>query len=120
MKLLVNILIIFFIILLFYQIYIQNFGAGLLEGLENVPTYQPYDLNNPNNTLILAQQNAGNIDVLKKQIDELQGMKKEVNDISLNLISVNQQIQGLIQQQQQAATEIYGNKPLTISGTSSA
>jgi hypothetical protein len=33
---------------------------------------------------------------------------------------VNQQIQGLIQQQQQAATEIYGNKPLTISGTSSA
>jgi len=120
MKLLVNILIIFFIILLFYQIYIQNFGAGLLEGLENVPTYQPYDLNNPNNALILAQQNAGNIDVLKKQIDEIQGMKKEVIDMSLNLISVNQQIQGLIQQQQQAATQLVGNTPLSISGTSSA
>jgi len=120
MKLLVNILIIFFIILLFYQIYIQNFGVGLLEGLENVPTYQPYDLNNPNNALILAQQNAGNIDVLKKQIDEIQGMKKEVIDMSLNLISVNQQIQGLIQQQQQLATQLVGNTPLSISGTSSA
>jgi hypothetical protein len=70
--------------------------------------------------MILAQQNAGNIEYLKQQIAGLENMQKEVNDISLNLISVNEQIQGLIQQQQQAATQLVGNTPLTITGTSSA
>jgi hypothetical protein len=40
---LVNILIIFFIILILYQIFLAN---NIIEGLEN--QYQPYDINNPN------------------------------------------------------------------------
>lgn len=113
---LVNILILFFIILLFFQIYIHLFGEKLIEGLDN--EYKSYDMNDPNNAMILAQQNAGNIEYLKQQIAGLEDMQKEVNDISLNLISVNEQIQGLIQQQQQAATQLVGSTPLTVTGTS--
>lgn len=113
MKLLVNLLILCFIILLSYQFFFNN----LMEGLDNpTPEYKPY----PPDPMILAQQNAGNISYLKQKIAGLENIQKEVNDISLNLISVNEQIQGLIQQQQQAATQLVGNKPLTITGTSSA
>jgi len=107
---LVNILVVFFIILLFYQTFIHVFR----EGLDN-PEYKPYD---PDNALILAQQNAGNIEFLKQKIAILENMQKEVNDLSLNLITVNEQIQGLIEQQQQAATQLVGSTPLTITGTS--
>ena len=113
MKLLVNLLILCFIVLLSYQIFFNN----LMEGLDNpTPEYKPY----PQDPLILAQQNAGNIEYLKQKIAGLENMQKEVVDISLNLTSVNEQIQGLIQQQQQSATQLVGNKPLTITGTSSA
>ena len=54
---LINTLIIFFIILIGYQIILGNY---ILEGLENNQSYQQYDTNNPSNALILAQQNAGN------------------------------------------------------------
>ena len=39
-----------------------------MEGLEN---YKEYDTNDPNNVMILAQQNAGNIEVLRKQFDNI-------------------------------------------------
>ena len=120
MKLLVYSLIIFFIMLIFYQLYTLVFARNLIEGLvtnEDL-SYQPYDPNNPNSALILGQQNAGNIEYLKQRITKLEGMQKEVNDISLNLISVNQQIQGLIQQQQVAATQLAGDKPMQVSGAS--
>ena len=120
MKLLVYSLIIFFIMLIFYQLYTHVFARNLIEGLvtnEDL-TYQPYDTNNPNNALILGQQNAGNIEYLKQRVSKLESMQKEVNDISLNLISANQQIQGLVQQQQAAATQLVGDKPMQVSGTS--
>jgi len=113
---LITILIIFFTILLFYQTWLCLFQEKLREGLES--NYKPYDMNDPNNALILGQQNAGNIEYLKQRIASLERIEKEVNDMSLNLISVNQQIQGLIQQQQQAATQLVGSTPLTVSGTS--
>ena len=76
--LLIYILILVFIILMGYQVYLANgtfglangtFGLAmfpnkLIEGLENEDTttttqdYKPYNLNDPNNSLILAQQNA--------------------------------------------------------------
>ena len=120
MKLLVYSLIIFFILLLFYQLYALVFERNLMEGLvtNDDLTYQPYDTNNPNNALILGQQNAGNIEYLKQRVSKLESMQKEVNDISLNLISANQQIQGLVQQQQAAATQLVGDKPMQVSGTS--
>ena len=57
--------------LIFYQIFLAYFGNSIMEGYENKDEYKPYDTNNPDNALILAQQNAGNIIVLKGQMDEI-------------------------------------------------
>ena len=65
---LVNILVLFFIILIGYQIILAN---HIIEGLES---YQPYDTNNPANALILAQQNAGNIEYIKQRLDSVHNL----------------------------------------------
>ena len=68
--------------------------------------YKEYDLNNPNNSLILAQQNAGNIDVLKKQVEKLLPLNGKVQDLSGNVTNLSQQINSLIQTQQQYAQSV--------------
>ena len=123
---LVSVLIIIFSLLLIYQIILAIFGENILEGLENaVPspsatsTYKDYntsDPNNPNGPLILAQQNAGNIEYLKQRITELMGLQKQVTGISTNVDALNEQVAGLVQQQATYATSIAGNKPVDISG----
>ena len=59
---LVNILILFFTILVIYQIFLAYSGYSIIEGLENDKKYKPYD---SNDALILGKQNAGNIIVLE-------------------------------------------------------
>lgn len=108
---LVNILIIFFIILILYQILL---AANIVEGLEN--QYKPYDLNDPNNALILAQQNAGNISYLKEKLDAFDGVYKQIQDLSGNVQSLNSQVTGLVQAQQDYATQMTGGSPPVITG----
>lgn len=108
---LVNILILFFIILILYQILLAN---NVIEGLEN--QYQPYNTNNPNNALILAQQNAGNISYLKQRLDSIQGLEQEVQDISGNVATLQTQVTGLLETQQQYATQMTGGTPPQITG----
>jgi hypothetical protein len=132
--LLIYILIVLFIILMGYQAYLASgtfglasgtFGNKLIEGLENADTtsssttqeYKPYNLNDPNNSLILAQQNAGNIEVLKGRIDGLDGVKKRVDDMQQSIDSMQTQIDGLVQQQADYAQEIAGSTPLDVTGT---
>ena len=106
-------------------------GNNVLEGLENatttttpsVQTYQEYntnDPNNPNSALILAQQNAGNIEYLKQRVNDLMGMKQQVTDISLNVVALNDQVAGLVQQQATYAQSIAGSQPVNITGIQSA
>ena len=108
---LVNILIIFFIVLILYQIILAN---NIIEGLAN--QYQPYDTNNPNNAIILAQQNAGNISVLKQRLDDMQGITQEVQDISGNVANLQKQVNELVQAQQQYINQINGGNAPEISG----
>jgi hypothetical protein len=131
--LLIYILIVLFIVLIGYQVYLANgiFGLAihpskLIEGLENGDTstsssstqeYKPYNLNDPNNSLILAQQNAGNIEVLKGRIDSFDGVKKKVDDMQQSIDSMQTQIDGLVQQQADYAQEIAGSTPPTVTGT---
>ena len=134
--LLIYILIVLFIVLMGYQVYIANgtfglangtFGLAissnkLIEGLENQDTtstqeYKPYNLNDPNNSLILAQQNAGNIQVLKDRIDGLDGVKKKVDDMQQSIMSMQTQIDGLVQQQADYAQQMAGSTPPDITGT---
>jgi len=98
----------------------NSFGAGALVGSSGTAsgsTYVPYDLNNPNNALILGQQNAGNINYLKGRIDDLMKLQSEVSDISGNVIILNQQVQGLVQQQAGLVQNVVGSTPPKITGT---
>jgi hypothetical protein len=111
----VNTLVLFFIFLILYQLSVSWFFE---EGFQN--TYQPYDMNNPNNAMILAQQNAGNIEYLKQQLNSLMGLQNEVTDISSNVVTLNNQVSALTQQQQGLATGLVGSSPPNITGLSSS
>jgi predicted PurR-regulated permease PerM len=92
---LIKILISFFIILIVYQVFLYNIvGDNITEGMQT--SYQPYDTNNPNNAMILAQQNAGNIQVLKQQLDKIINLDKQVQDISGNLITLTNQVNSMV------------------------
>jgi hypothetical protein len=110
---LVNVLIVFFIILICFQIILAN---HLVEGLENGKSYQQYDTSNPKNTLILAQQNAGNIEYLKGRIEDVQGIFNQVQDLSGNVQALQEQVNGLITAQQDYATQMTGGVAPEISG----
>lgn len=112
---LINLLIIFFFILLVYQIFLAYTSNTILEGITN-QQYQPYNTNDPNNALILAQQNAGNITVLKNQLDNLNGLNGEVQDISANVIQLQKQVSQLVAAQQNYASKMTGGTTPNISG----
>jgi hypothetical protein len=124
--LLIYILIFVFVFLLGYQVYLANgtFGNKLIEGLENgdsttttsTQEYKPYNLNDPNNSLILAQQNAGNIDFLKSQVDSLVGLNQQVKDISGNVVTLQDQVNQLVAAQQQYANQMTGGEAPQVSG----
>jgi hypothetical protein len=84
-----------------------------VEGMENDPTYKEYD---PDNTMILAQQNAGNIKVLKQQVDGVMGLEKQVTDLSDNVVTLQQQVEGIILAQQDYAQQNIPSEPADISG----
>jgi len=117
---LVRILILFFLLLIIYQI-ILAISGNLREGLENTNTnnssYKEYDTKGPSGANILAEQNAGNIAYLKQRLDELMDLKETVMDVCGNIIQLQQQVNGLVQQQSNAMTQIAGDKPVSISGT---
>ena len=115
------ILIIVFILLISYQIYLELWPHKIIEGLENETTteaeYQPYNVNNPNNALILAQQNAGNIEVLRGRIDKLDGIKEKTDQMQEDMNAMQSQIDSLVQQQADYAQELAGSTPPDVSGT---
>jgi len=123
--LLIYILIGLFFILCGYQIFLALFPNKIIEGLENETTttttttgdYQPYNVNDPNNSLILAQQNAGNIEVLKGRIDKFDGVKEKIDTMQQNIDSMQVQIDSLVQQQADFAQDLAGDTPPEITGT---
>jgi Tfp pilus assembly protein PilO len=120
--LLIYVLIIVFIILIGYQLYLELPSNKIIEGLENEttttePQYQPYNVNDPNNALILAQQNAGNIEVLRGRIDKFDGIKEKTDQMQEDMNAMQSQIDALVQQQADAAQELVGSTPPDVSGT---
>jgi predicted PurR-regulated permease PerM len=110
---LINILIIFFIILVGYQLIL---ATRVTEGLKNSNEFRPYDLNDPNNALILGQQNAGNINFLKNRIDSVQGLNQQVQDLSGNVSALQDQVNGLITAQKDYSSQMLGDTPPDITG----
>ena len=114
---LVNLLIIFFTLLIIYQIFLAYFNNNIIEGYESTDAYKPYDTNNPENALILAQQNAGNIIVIKGQLDNMLGINQQVQDLSGNVANLQQQVTDLVQAQNDYANQMTGGTEPEISGT---
>ena len=115
---LIYILIIFFTTLIIYQLFLATFGLdNLIEGLENEGEYKDYNKDDPNNALILSQQNAGNIDVLKGRIDKFDGVKDMIDGMKQNIDSMQTQIDGLVEQQVQFSQDMVGTEPPEITGT---
>jgi hypothetical protein len=111
---LVNILILFFILIISYQLILAN---HVTEGLDNNnKSYKPYNSNDP---MILAQQNAGNIAFLKDRMDSIQNMNQIVQDLSGNVQVLQEQVNGLVTTQQQYATQLAGDTAPTITGATS-
>ena len=110
------ILIIFFVSLIIYQIYLLNYpiieGATTQTADDN-KQYQDYS----ENELILSKKNAGNIEVLKGRIDDLDEQKSRVDTMQQNIYSMQTQIDALVQQQADYATDLAGSEPVTITGT---
>ena len=123
---LINSLIIFFIFLIGYQIFLA-LTPNVMEGLESNnkgtananananANYKPYNMNDPNNALILGQQNAGNIENLRGRVDALDGVKTKVDTMQTKMDSMQVQMDTLVQQQASFANDINGGKPVNIS-----
>jgi hypothetical protein len=72
--------------------------------------YQNYKDNNPER---LALQNSANIDYLKTRMDDdsktTNNLNQQVTDLSLNVIRLNQQVAGLVAQQNTMASSFKNN-----------
>jgi aromatic ring hydroxylase len=90
----------------------------MLPNLTINQVYRQYDKKIADNTFLMAQQNAGNIEYLKQRIDAVQGLYEEVQDISGNVAALQDQMNGLLIAQQQYASQLTdGNSVPIITGT---
>ena len=112
---LLTILIIFFTSIILYKIlfYIRK-SSCLIEGMEErSKEYNNYG----DDPMILAQQNAGNIEFLKTRVDDISNVKGDVEIIKQDLKTVQIQVDGLVQQQADMANELSGGgEPLSVGG----
>jgi hypothetical protein len=93
---LINILILFFIFLITYQIILAN---RVIEGAQG---YQKYE----EDPLILGKQNAANIEVLKGQIDKLTDLPGKVDKLDDRVKILEKQSQEIAIQNKKQAEEI--------------
>jgi hypothetical protein len=114
MRLVIKFMIVFFSLLIISQIFLAQFTY--YEGFESNSGYQQYNMNDPNNVLILAKQNAGNIQFLKEQVDSLNKLKITVDDLSVRVTNLEQNVVDLMQQQKDYANELTGGKEANITG----
>jgi uncharacterized membrane protein SpoIIM required for sporulation len=100
-------LILFFIVLLIYQI-ILNFSSCIIEGFDYQPYIQYTNVNDPSsNALTLAQQNANNI----------QYMYSTIQDLSGNVGNLTTQVNSIVQSQADYSQQMTPSTTPVITGT---
>ena len=138
-------LILFFIFLIAFQIILAYSKSSIIEGMMDVvptispsfvptasPTFGPtnemlpnltinqvyrqYDKKIADNTFLMSQQNAGNIEYLKQRIDAVQGIFNQVQDLSGNVMALQEQVSGLVTAQQDYATQMTGGVAPDVTG----
>jgi TolA-binding protein len=96
---LINILIIFFLFLIIYQLFLAN---RIVEGLNN-------DENDP---LILSKENAANINVLTSRVDKLDNVNKDISDLRTDFNNLQSQVNDLSENVKELGQNQPGTKPL--------
>ena len=67
--------------------------------------------------MILAQQNAGNIQYLKSRMDDVTNVKDDVDKMKQDIQTMQVQVDGLVQQQADMASELSGGgEPMNVDG----
>lgn len=119
-----NILIMFMVFLFIYSAFIHMFRPHLLEGMtssdvaepnpipSNTTKYEPY----PEDPLILAKQNAANIEYLKQRINDVDSVKKDVKQNTDDISNLGKQVNAILESQAKEAINRAGGKPMTITG----
>lgn len=100
-----NLLIVFFVLLIGAQIFLA-YSGNIIEGLDNNNDSKSYQEYKGNDALILSKQNAANIQFLKQQYDGINGLQNEVNDLSSNVAALQTQVDGLVQSQQDYTSNV--------------
>ena len=92
----VNILILFFIMLLIFQFSIQNGNfRSNIEGLTSGTILSPKE-----EQLKIEQKNAGNIEIIKQQLDTLSNLDKQITGLNTNVGILSDKMIELSQTQQ--------------------
>ena len=113
-KLFINILVLCFVLLFLYNMYIANANRKVVEHMDNnddsddSDDYKDYK----DDPLILAQQNAGNIKVLNKQVEKAMNiigkMQPKQNTMQTQIDSNTNSVGTLINAQQNSANSASG------------
>lgn len=81
----------------------------MLPDLKFSQTYKNYDKTISHNTFMIAQENAGNIEILKQQIDQLMNLKsttaQEIDTMQKQIDDMQDQLLNIQTQQQQYITQ---------------
>ena len=131
LKLFINLLILSFGFLLFVQLLERNNKISFVEGFDqtdpstatattttSIPTtptpsssktYQDYDKNK--DPMILGEQNAGNIEFLKKQIEDIPALKTTLDSLLKRMDQLEEQMNNLTIQQNKAFQDLSGGSP---------
>ena len=116
-KAFIGVLIIFFLLLIGLLLFHEIKGRmTIVEGLSGDKSSGEYKEYSGDDPMILSQQNAGNIAVLKTQLDELLALKQEVYDMSLNMIEMSGQINDFADSQKQTSDDTIGTEDPNITG----
>ena len=92
----VNILILFFIMLLIFQFSLQNGNfRSNIEGLTTATI-----LSQKEEQLKMEQKNAGNIEIIKQQLDTLSNLDKQISGLNSNVGILSDKMIELSQTQQ--------------------
>lgn len=97
-------LIFVFILIIKQQLFIPHNKIEKFENNNNANNTRdnpPYKLNDPlsNDAFILAQQNAGNINVLKNRVENLEVLKNKVMDNSNKIKLLEEDLEQILQEQ---------------------
>jgi hypothetical protein len=111
---LIFILVVFFICLIVYQLFIILAGKRTLEGFTYKPYSPPIPTVGPANSSSFIEQNINNIQAIEEELGGSSSLLQEVQDLSMNVQTLNQQMQSIVQAQSNATQQLVGTTPLNV------